>query len=589
MTITHAKEESDTKDETKEKSEKSKDTTDQDIDDIEREIHAMEARRIATIESYAKDVLPPVNQYEIPPTPKSGVKKTFISGILQPGNEAHRPGSKLAPLPLVGQEPFQEAFSPRSAKVQPEGALPTTRGGGAAGGAAALQEAAVEAAADEEDAVQAKAAAALAGFKQASGLRKSTAAIVAFIDYEPEDPKSFHHFRWRLAKFTESLPCRVFFIFLVSVNAMLMWVQADTDGDPAAWMTVETIFVTLFTIEVVAKLIGFGYIFFAEPWNTLDFFIVGFSVIELTIAYITDTSDTSAISTIRMVRVFRIIRMMSILDRLNMLVRAFFYACQDIIWVVALLIIVLYIFAIMARGFFGKGDDLAKAGFEQESMFGSLPRSMLTMFQIMTLDSWSSQIARPVGEVYPGSQLFFVTFVLVGSLGILNLLTAIFIDSLNTLNKEGAIEEEERKGDNKKLLLAALTQVFEECDVDQSGELDKDEMAMAMNSFQSPEYREAFASVGLDLAMMEGMLKHADTDLSGMIDFTEFTEGIKNMDAPPVKADMWALQGKLNEITNTVLTGQGAVLQQVLEGQNNLLKGQEALLKSVLEGQKKDV
>lgn len=456
-------------------------------------------------------------------------------------------------------------------------------------GVVALQEcAATQVDKNEAEAqVHKKAAATLASFKQASGLRKSTAAVVDFINNEPEDKQSFHYKRWRLAKFTECLYCRVFFICLVTLNALLMWVQADTDGDPAMWMTIETIFVTLFTVEVVSKLVGFGLVFFSEPWNTLDFFIVGSSLAELTVAHITNTSGTSAISTIRMVRVFRIIRMMSILDRLNMLVRAFFYACQDIVWVLALLIIVLYIFAILARGFFGKGDALEKAGFDQDAIFGSLPRTMLTMFQIMTLDSWSSQIARPVGEVYPGSQFFFVVFVLVGSLGMLNLLTAIFIDSLNTLNKEGAIEEEERKGENKQLLLAALTQVFEESDMDQSGELDQDEMAVAMHRFQSPEYLEAFASVGLDLAMMEGMLKHADTDLSGMIDFTEFTEGIKNMGAAPVKADMWALQGKLNEITNLVLNGQGTVLNQVLEGQHKLLEGQEVLLKHVLAGQNK--
>jgi len=336
------------------------------------------------------------------------------------------------------------------------------------------------------------------------------------------------------------------------------------------WLSIETVFVVLFTVEVVAKLVGFGMVFFSEPWNTLDFFIVGTSLLELIIAYASGNSGSSSISTIRLLRVFRIIRMMSILDRLNMLVRAFFHACLDIVWVVMLLLVVLYIFAIMARGLFGKGSALKDSGFEQEQLFGSVPLSMVTMFQIMTLDSWASQIARPVGAVYPGSQIFFMIFVLVGSLGLLNLLTAIFIDSLNTLNKEGAMEELSRKDDNKKLLLAALKQVFEECDADDSGELDKDEMKKAMETFQSEAYQEAFASVGLDLAMMEGMLKHADTDLSGKIDFMEFTEGIKNMEAAPVKADIWALQGKLNEITNTMLKGQERLLKQVLEGQQNL-------------------
>merc|ERR1711975_192928 len=122
-----------------------------------------------------------------------------------------------------------------------------------------------------------------------------------------------------------------------------MWVQADAGGDADMWLSIETVFVALFTVEVVAKLVGFGMVFFSEPWNTLDFFIVGTSLLELIIAYASGNSGSSSISTIRLLRVFRIIRMMSILDRLNMLVRAFFHACLDIVWVVMLLIVVLYI------------------------------------------------------------------------------------------------------------------------------------------------------------------------------------------------------------------------------------------------------
>jgi len=415
----------------------------------------------------------------------------------------------------------------------------------------------------------ANAAAALAKFREASGLRKATEAIVQFINDEPP-PNTLLHLRWRIAKVTESLPSRVFFISLVCINALLMWVQADTDGDPDMWMAIEATFVTLFTVEVALKLFGFGLIFFSEPWNSLDFFIVLSSILEITAAALSGSSGGSSISTIRLLRVFRIIRMMSILDRLNMLVRAFFHACKDVVWVLALLLIVLYIFAVMARGLFGKGGELRSSSFDQEGHFGTVPLTMVTMFQIMTLDSWASTIVRPVGEVYPGSQLFFLVFVLIGSLGLLNLLTAIFIDSLNTLNKEGAIEEEQRKDDNRKLLLAALTQVFQECDEDKSGELDRDEMQVAMHRFHDPVYQEAFASVGLDLQMMEGMLRHADSDMSGKIDFLEFTEGIKNMEGAPVKADIWALQGKLNHITNEVLTGQDNLLKQVLQGQQDL-------------------
>ena len=74
--------------------------------------------------------------------------------------------------------------------------------------------------------------------------------------------------------------------------------------------------------------------------------------------------------------------------------QAFLYALKDVVWVGILIILMLYIFAILACGFFGKSQPLTDAGFDTEGHFGSVFRSMVTLFQMITMDSWMSGITR---------------------------------------------------------------------------------------------------------------------------------------------------------------------------------------------------
>lgn len=65
--------------------------------------------------------------------------------------------------------------------------------------------------------------------------------------------------------------------------------------------------------------------------------------------------------------------------------------------------------------------------------------------QMMTMDAWMSTVTRPIGKLYPGAFFFFIFFVGLASLGMLNLLTAIFVESLSRLTAEGALAQEQKK------------------------------------------------------------------------------------------------------------------------------------------------
>ena len=99
--------------------------------------------------------------------------------------------------------------------------------------------------------------------------------------------------------------------------------------------------------------------------------------------------------------------------------------------IVLVLLLVYYIAAVMATSLFGTAFP---------DWFGNVGASMFSLFQIMTLESWSMGIVRPVMEVYPHAWTFFVPFIVVTSFTVLNLFIALIVNSMHLLNAETSEE-----------------------------------------------------------------------------------------------------------------------------------------------------
>jgi voltage-gated sodium channel len=95
--------------------------------------------------------------------------------------------------------------------------------------------------------------------------------------------------------------------------------------------------------------------------------------------------------------------------------------------VIALMTLFFYIFAIMATQLFGE---------QFSEWFGTLGESFYTLFQIMTLESWSMGIVRPVMEIYPYDWIFFVPFIFIVTFVMINLVVAIIVDAMSILNQK---------------------------------------------------------------------------------------------------------------------------------------------------------
>ncbi|HLU60717.1 MAG TPA: ion transporter [Gammaproteobacteria bacterium] len=227
-------------------------------------------------------------------------------------------------------------------------------------------------------------------------------------------------FRERLGAWVESAAVRNFIVAVIIINAITLGLETSATvqrhfGEALAFG--EQLILGIFVVEIVLKLIAFDRHFFRSGWNLFDFLIVGVSLLP----------GSGPLAILRSLRILRVLRLLSSIRRLRLIIESLLAAIPSIGWIVFLLLMVFYIFAVMGTHLFG-------AAFPE--WFGTVPASMYTLFQVMTLESWSMGIARPVMEQFPHAYLYFVPFVLISSLTILNVFIGIIVNTMAELHAE---------------------------------------------------------------------------------------------------------------------------------------------------------
>ena len=187
----------------------------------------------------------------------------------------------------------------------------------------------------------------------------------------------------------------------------------------------DKVVIAIFCVEIVLRIYAHGPAFFRDPWGVFDFIVVA----------ITLTPSNDSLSVLRSLRVLRVLRLVSAVPRLRRIVAALLHAVPGVAAIGALLMLVFYVFAVITTKLFGSAFS---------DWFGTIGESMFTLFQIMTLESWSMGIVRPVMEAYSWAWIVFVAFIVLSSFTVLNLFIAIIIDSMQSLHdseKEETVTE----------------------------------------------------------------------------------------------------------------------------------------------------
>jgi voltage-gated sodium channel len=204
---------------------------------------------------------------------------------------------------------------------------------------------------------------------------------------------------------------------VIIINAITLGLETSPRAMAAIgpWLyAIDTVALWIFTLELGLKLAAWRTRFFRDGWNLFDLAIVAIAWLPA----------AGPLAVLRALRIMRILRLISIVPQMRTVVGALFRALPGMGSIVAVLLLVYYVAAVMATKLFG-------AAFPE--LFGSIGASMFSLFQVMTLESWSMGIVRPVMDVHPQAWLFFVPFIVVTSFTVLNLFIALIVNSMQTL------------------------------------------------------------------------------------------------------------------------------------------------------------
>lgn len=207
---------------------------------------------------------------------------------------------------------------------------------------------------------------------------------------------------------------------VIVINAITLgletWPAAMNAAGPIL-LAIDAAALWIFTVEIALKLWVYRSRYFQDGWNVFDFAIVAIAWLPA----------SGPLAVLRALRIVRVLRLISVVPQMRAVVGALLKAVPGMISIIAVLALVFYVGAVMATKLYG-------AAFPD--WFGNVGASMYSLFQIMTLESWSMGIVRPVMEVHPGAWLFFVPFIVVTSFTVLNLFIALIVNSMQSLQAE---------------------------------------------------------------------------------------------------------------------------------------------------------
>ncbi|MEQ8345205.1 MAG: ion transporter [Sneathiellaceae bacterium] len=226
--------------------------------------------------------------------------------------------------------------------------------------------------------------------------------------------------RERARRLTESRAFNMAVAAVIVINAVTLGLETSTEAMDAAGPVLELLDVaalSVFVVELLLKIYVQRLRFFRDGWNIFDFIVVGIALVPA----------AGEFSVLRALRVLRVLRLISVIPQMRAVVGALLTALPGMGSVIAVLAIAYYVAAVIATKLYG-------ASFPQ--WFGSIGSSMYSLFQIMTLESWSMGIVRPVMEVHPLAWLFFVPFIVITSFAVLNLFIALIVNAMQTAHDE---------------------------------------------------------------------------------------------------------------------------------------------------------
>lgn len=233
---------------------------------------------------------------------------------------------------------------------------------------------------------------------------------------------------------------------LIIINSITLALETSETAMSVAghWIQlIDNVFLTIFVLELVLRLIADFRGFWRDPWRIFDFFVVAIALLP----------TTGSLSILRSLRILRVLRLISAVPAMRRVVSGLLGAVPGMASIVFLIALIFFVFSVISTKLFGEAFP---------EWFGTLGASAYTLFQVMTLESWSMGIVRPVMDVYPLAWILFVPFIILTAFTVLNLFIGVIVDAMQTEHESAASEERGQMINDNELILTELRTLRQE-------------------------------------------------------------------------------------------------------------------------------
>jgi voltage-gated sodium channel len=225
--------------------------------------------------------------------------------------------------------------------------------------------------------------------------------------------------RQRIGQFVASRQIQHLILTLIVINAVVLGLETSPSVMAQAGdllRSIDRVLLAVFVLELALRLYAHRGAFFRDPWSVFDLIVVAIALVPA----------SGPLAVLRALRVLRVLRVLTLVPSMRRVVGALLSAIPGLSSIALVLLLVFYVFGVIATHLFGTAFP---------EWFGHLGRSLYTLFQVMTLESWSMGISRPVMEKVPYAWAFFIIFILFATFTMLNLFIAIIVNAMQSFSE----------------------------------------------------------------------------------------------------------------------------------------------------------
>ncbi|KAJ9458945.1 Muscle calcium channel subunit alpha-1 [Diplonema papillatum] len=216
-------------------------------------------------------------------------------------------------------------------------------------------------------------------------------------------------------------------LIVTVVNVAALAADHHNINTSALWAinVINIVCTIIFTIDIVIKVIGLGFVLtLRDPYNVFDALLVVIGIPQLVLTFVAQNSGGNLLSIFRMLRVARVLRLGRRWPRLRHTISIVLESLSAVAYLSLLLLLILFIYSVLGMQMFGETMTSAVS----RLTFSSLPRSLLTVFVIVTGEGWVQVMTAAMNASGGAAALYFVSLFVIGRYIIVNLFIAIIIE-----------------------------------------------------------------------------------------------------------------------------------------------------------------